>query len=114
VLRDFLPAYDTLNELNTKYANDEFGSKYIELNLKKSFSNLGVTNYNLNPGDAINNFRMKVLEKEVSKDFPKDTIIREVSPGLELDGNVIRAASCVASLGAGEEEQEEGSEGGEE
>jgi molecular chaperone GrpE (heat shock protein) len=111
VLRDFLPSYDALNELQAKYANDEFGSKYSGLTLKKTFSNLGVTDYNVSPGDAVNAFRMKVLEKEISKDFPKNTVIREVSPGLELDGNVIRAASCVASLGADEEKQPDGGDG---
>jgi molecular chaperone GrpE (heat shock protein) len=113
VLRNFMPAYDTLNNLQQKYADDEFGSKYSELNLQQSFANLGVTNFNVAPGEVVNNFRMKVLEKEVSKDFAKDTVIREVAPGLELNGNVIRAASCVASLGSGEEEVESG-EGGEE
>jgi molecular chaperone GrpE (heat shock protein) len=93
--------------LKEKYASDEFGSKYVELTLKKSFSNLGVTDFTVTPGEKVNNFRMKVLEKEVSKDYPKDTVLREVSAGLELDGNVIRAASCVASLGP-EEEAEEG------
>lgn len=111
-----MPAYDTLNNLRQKYAEDEFGSKYSELHLQQTFANLGVTNFNVTPGDEVNHFRMKVLEKEVSKDFAKDTVIREVAPGLELDGNVIRAASCVASLGSGEEEEEEeeSAEGGEE
>ncbi|KAG7343014.1 GrpE-domain containing protein [Nitzschia inconspicua] len=113
VLRDFMPAYDTLNNLQQKYSGDEFGSKYSELNLQQSFVNLGVTNFNVAPGEQVNNFRMKVLEKEVSKDFAKDTVIREVSPGLELDGNVIRAASCVASLGSDEAEEENAVEGDE-
>lgn len=107
-----MPAYDTLNNLQQKYADDEFGSKYSELHLQQTFANLGVTDFGVAPGEEVNNFRMKVLEKEVSKDFVKDTVIRQVSPGLELDGNVIRAASCVASLGTGEDE--ESAEGGEE
>jgi molecular chaperone GrpE (heat shock protein) len=99
-----MPAYDKLNSLNEKYDGDEFGSQYRELNLQSTFAKLGVTDYNVTPGEKVNNFRMKVLESEISKDFAKDTVIREVSSGLELDGNVIRAASCVASLGSGEEE----------
>ena len=106
--------YDTLNNLKEKHANDEFGGKYSELNLQQTFSNLGVTDFNVAVGDKVNNFRMKVLESEVSKEQPKDTIIREVASGLELDGNVIRAALCVSSLGSGEdeegEEQTDGSE----
>lgn len=74
--------------------------------MQQTFANLGVTDFEVAPGDEVNNFRMKVLEKEVSKDFAKDTVIRQVSTGLELQGNVIRAASCVASLGSVDEEEE--------
>lgn len=115
VLRNFLPIYDTLNSLNEKYADDEFGSKFRELNLKRSFANLGVTDYHVSPGEKVNNFRMKVLESEASADVPKDTVIREVAPGIELNGNVIRAASCVTSSGqaAAEEKRDETAASGE-
>ena len=109
-----MPAYDKLNGLKEKYSDGGFGAAYSELNLQATFANLGVTDYNVVPGEEVNNFRMKVLESEMSKDFAKDTVIREVSSGLELDGNVIRAASCVASLGTGEEEEGEGEEATEE
>jgi molecular chaperone GrpE (heat shock protein) len=100
-----MPAYDTLNNLQQTYADDEFGSKYNNLNLQQTFANLGVTDFTVTPGDKVNPFRMKVLEKEISKDVDKDLVIRAVSPGLELDGNVIRAASCIASLGSEQEEE---------
>ena len=103
VLRDFLPAFDTLNNLQVKYSEDSFGSAYSELTLGKTFADLGVTDYNVEPGEPVNNFRMKVLENELSTEFAKDTVIRQTVPGLEIDGNVIRAASCVASSGTGEE-----------
>ena len=112
VLRDFLPVYDTLNALKSQYENDPFGSSYSELTLHKTFANLGVVDYNVEPGETVNNFRMKVLESEMSTDFDKDTVIRQVVPGLELDGNVIRAASCVASSGVPGHNEEESSEGG--
>lgn len=102
VLRDFLPVFDKLNELRGKYGEDSFGSAYKELTLQNTFANLGVTDYNVQPGEPVNNFRMKVLEREMSTEFAKDTIIRQTVPGLELDGNVIRAASCVASSGSGD------------
>jgi len=59
---------------------------------------------------------MKVLESEVSTEHPKDSILRQVAPGLELNGNVIRAALCVSSLGMEEkvEESTEGEEGADE
>merc|ERR1712176_73101 len=110
VLKDFLPMYDKLNTLKETYSDDEFGRKYSELNLQQTFSTLGVTDFNVEAGQTINNFRMKVLEKEVSTEQPKDTVLRQVAPGMELDGNVIRAALCVSSLGAEEEADESSNE----
>lgn len=110
VLKDFIPIYDKLNSLKETYSEDEFGRKYSQLDLQQTFSNLGVTEFNVEAGEAVNNFRMKVLEKEVSTEHPKDTVLRQVASGMELDGNVIRAAMCVSSLGA-EEEVEESAEG---
>lgn len=111
-MKDFLPVYDTLNTLRETYLENEFGKKYCELNLQATFATLGVTDFNVEAGDTVNNFRMKVLESELSTEHPKDTILRQVAPGLELDGNVIRAALCVSSLGA--EEEPEAAEEGEE
>lgn len=108
VLKDFLPMFDKFNTLKETYSEDEFGGKFSELNLQQTFSNLGVTDFNVEVGETINNFRMKVLESEVSEQ-PKDTVLRQIAPGMELDGNVIRAALCVGSLGA--EEAEEPAEG---
>jgi len=107
VLRDFLPMYDTFNTLKDTYADDEFGAKSSILNLQQTFENLGVTPFNAVPGDKVNTFRMKVLESEVSTEQPKDTVLREVAAGLELDGNVVRPVSCIGSSGLAEDENEE-------
>mmetsp|Transcript_54586 Transcript_54586/g.63016 ORF Transcript_54586/g.63016 Transcript_54586/m.63016 type:complete len:278 (+) Transcript_54586:104-937(+) len=107
VLRDFLPMYDTFNTLKDTYADDEFGAKSSILNLQQTFENLGVTPYNTVPGEKINTFRMKVLESEVSTEQPKDTVLREVAAGLELDGNVVRPVSCIGSSGLAEDENGE-------
>jgi len=113
VLKDFLSMFDKMNTLKETYLEDEFGRKYSELNLQETFSKLGVTDYNAEAGQTVNNFRMKVLESEVSTEQPKDTVLRQVAPGMELDGNVIRAALCVSSLGPEEEGDKitEGEEG---
>jgi len=110
VLKNFLPMYDKFNALKDANLEDEFGVKYTELNLQQTFENLGVTNFGVEAGEKVNNFRMKVLESEVSEQ-PKDTVIRQVAPGLELGGNVIRAALCVSSSGAPEAAEEESAEG---
>ena len=116
-MKEFLPVYDKLNTLRETYQENEFGTKYSALNLEATFATLGVTDFNVEAGEKVNNFRMKVLESEINADFAKDTILRQVAPGMELDGNVIRAALCVSSLGAEEEaaaEEEGAEEGGEE
>lgn len=110
VLRDFLPLYDKLNSLKEKYADDEFGSKYSELNLQQTFETLGVTSFSVSPGEKVNSFRMKVLDSEESADQPKDTVLRQVSTGLELQSNVIRPASCISSSGVPESVEEDGNE----
>merc|ERR1719343_965704 len=99
VLKDFLPMFDKFNTLKETYLEDEFGSKYKELNLQQTFLTLGVTDFNVEAGQKVDNFRMKVLESEVSAEHPKDTVVRQVAPGMEVDGNVIRAALCVSSAG---------------
>ena len=97
--------YDSLNTLKDTHSSDDFGAKYSNLNLQQTFETLGVTSFGVEVGEKVNNFRMKVLESEVSTEQKKDTVLREVAPGMELDGNVIRAALCVSSLG--EEVKEE-------
>jgi len=106
VLKGFLPIFDKFNNLKESNLEDEFGSKYTELNLQQTFLTLGVTDFNVEAGQKVDNFRMKVLESEVSTEQPKDTVVRQVAPGMEIDGNVIRAALCVSSAGAEEDSEE--------
>ena len=103
VLTEFIPIYDTLNDLKSKYADNEFGSKYGGLTMKPTFSKLGVEAYTAEEGTPIDTYRMNVVENEYSKKHAKNTVVRPVSMGMELQGNVMRPAECVASLGAQEE-----------
>lgn len=109
VLKKFLPVYDDINALRDAHSEDEFGKKYSEINLDKTFESLGVTSFDIQAGDKIDNFRMRVLESEHSNDFGEDTVLRMVAQGMELEGNVVRAALCVSSLGT-EEAADEGDE----
>jgi hypothetical protein len=47
----------------------------------------------------------------------KDTVLRPIRIGLELEGNIIRPAECIASLGseqaAAEQQKEQSDEAGE-
>jgi molecular chaperone GrpE (heat shock protein) len=98
VLRDFLPVYDRMDSLKEKYINDEFGSKYGGLSIGPTFSKMGVKDFSVQPGASIDLIRMNVVGSEYSEAV-KDTVIRQVAPGMELEGNVIRAAACISSLG---------------
>jgi GrpE len=107
VLTEFLPLYDTMNELKAKYAEDEFGSKYTGLTMKNTFSKMGVSEYTVAVGESMDNYRMTVVESEYSTEHKKNTVLKPIAMGLELEGNVIRPAEIVASLGELVEEDEE-------
>ena len=95
--------YDQLNELKEKYADDEFGAKYSGLTMKPTFEKMGVEEYTVEVGAKVDDIRMKVVESEYSLEYAKDSVIRLVAMGMELEGNVMRPAECVASLGTEEE-----------
>ena len=120
VLQNFLPVLDDLTCLQEKYGSDDFGKSFSALGgiLQGVFKELGVVEYSIQPGDAVNKQRVEVVEEEYSEEFEKGTVIRPVSMGMELQGNVVRKATCVASLGSETteetvEEQEEEAAAGE-
>lgn len=102
VLKNFLPALDEFESLEEKYGNDDFGKSFSALGgiMKGVLKELGVVEYSVQPGDAVNKQRMSVVGEEYSEEFAEDTVIRSVSVGMELQGNVMRMAECVASLGS--------------
>jgi molecular chaperone GrpE (heat shock protein) len=102
VLKDFLPVYDTMNTLKDKYANDEFGSKYGGLAMGPTFAKMGVKEFSVVGGVPVDLIRMKVVSSEYSE-AAKGTVVAQVAPGMELEGNVIRAAECMTSLGSEDE-----------
>lgn len=108
VLTKFLPVLDQLTELREAYSEDEFGKQYGALtsDLKGAFSKLGVTEYTIATGDPVDKSRVAVIESEYSTEHEADTVIRPVALGLELQGNIVRMAKCVASLGPEPVEEE--------
>lgn len=102
ILRDFVPVYDRLEDLKAKYANDEFGTQYGGLSMGPTFSKLGCQEYSVTAGQALDQIRMNAIAKEYSTTAPKDTVLEQITPGMELEGNVIRAAACVVSRGSEE------------
>lgn len=111
VLATFLPILDTLGELQEKYGHDEFGKSYNALPsiMQQVYTDLGAVEYSIAAGDAVDPNRMNVVETVYSDEYPANTVIQPLTLGLDMQGNVIRAAQCVASLGpekAMEEEQQ--------
>ena len=107
VLKEFLPLLDEMSALKEKYAGDDFGTKYGNLNLDATFAKLGVQELTVNKGDLRNAQTMAVMREEESTEVAKDMVLTVESTGLELEGNVIRPANVVISLGAPQEATEE-------
>jgi molecular chaperone GrpE (heat shock protein) len=98
ILKSFLPVHDKLERMKEKYANDDFGSQYGGLWMGPTLDKMGVKEYNVAEGDLVDRIRMNVVASEHSA-APKDTVIAQVAPGMELEGNVVRAATCIISRG---------------
>jgi len=111
-LARFLPILDRLYDTKSQYGDDEFGKQYNALpgSLQAALSKLGVTDYTVSVGEKIDAERMVVVESEHSEAHPANTVLRPVRMGMELQGNVIRPAECVASLGPEVKEEEAAAE----
>jgi molecular chaperone GrpE (heat shock protein) len=109
ILADFLPVYDKLLELEKAYGEDDFGKKYTPLPaaMKSAFGEMGVVEFLAAAGDAVDLRKMKVVETEASADVAANKVLRSVAAGLELDGNMVRKAQCVASSGPAAAAEEE-------
>lgn len=107
VVQNFLPVLDNLVDLKAKYGADDFGAKYAGLTgaMAGALKELGVKEYTVAEGDAVDAQRVTVVNEEHSSDVAKGSVIRPVSVGMELAGNVMRMAQVVASLGESEEEE---------
>jgi molecular chaperone GrpE (heat shock protein) len=101
VLADFLPVWDKLQALEAKYGEDEFGKGYNPLPaaMRSAFGEMGVIEYTVAVGDVVDLRRMKVIQAESSDEVAEDKVLRSLAAGLELDGNMVRKAQCVKSLG---------------
>lgn len=112
VLQNFLPVLDSFEELEEKYGSDDFGKSFSALGgtMRAALKELGVEEYSVKEGEKVNKQRVTVIEEEYSNDFEKDTIIRPIAMGMELQGNVMRMAECVASLGSESAKEEEAEE----
>jgi molecular chaperone GrpE (heat shock protein) len=102
ILQDFLPVLDELRALDEKYAGDDFAQSYKALrwDLNNAMTALGMSEYTAEVGATADPTRVVAVEEQYSNDFAKGAVISPVAVGLELQGNVMRMAECVVSLGS--------------
>jgi molecular chaperone GrpE (heat shock protein) len=101
ILTEFIPALDTLRSLRESFRDDAFGQMYNALPgaIQTGFTSMGCTEYDVPMNDPIVSSRMIVVHTEPSLTVPLHAVIRTVVPGMELQGNMIRLAQVVTSLG---------------
>lgn len=111
VVQNFLPILEDLEQLQEQYGNDDFGKSYNALSgiLRSGMKELGVEDFDIQAGSFPVDGRVSVVAEEYSEEFPQGTVIRTISTGMELQGNVIKMAECVVSLGKEEVEEEKDS-----
>lgn len=109
VLQNFLPIVDELNSLTEKYDGDDFAKKYAALSwdFTNALKDMGVTEYSVAEGDASDARRVNAVEEEYSESIAKGCVIKALNTGYEIDGNVMRMADAVVSLGSETEDTEE-------
>lgn len=115
VLQSFLPALDEMEAIGVKYEGNAFAAT-LQKGLTSEFQNnlmeLGVSEYNVGSGEDVVRGRVVAVEDQFSEEFGKGTVITPLKSGLEIQGNIVRPAECVASLGSeadavAKEEEEE-------
>lgn len=101
VLEDFLPILENLRELNVKYEGNEFAKSYSALcwNFNNALKDLGVSEFTVKEGDNADGIRIEATREEYSETIAKGMVIQPLEIGYELEGNIMRRASAVVSLG---------------
>jgi molecular chaperone GrpE (heat shock protein) len=108
VMQKFLPVMDELNALGEQYGEDDFAAGYDAL--RRDFNNvmsnsLDLEEYSVKVGEKLNRFREAVVGNEYSEEVAKGNVLRQVSSGLEVKGNVVRFAECIVSKGSEADEK---------
>ena len=111
VLQSFLPVLDELDVIGPKYEGVAFAKTLdagLRSELENSLGELGVSEYAVESGQAMDVGRVVAVEEEYSEEFAKGTVIRPLKSGLEISGNAIRPAEVVGSLGSESDAAAEG------
>mmetsp|Transcript_17980 Transcript_17980/g.22008 ORF Transcript_17980/g.22008 Transcript_17980/m.22008 type:complete len:301 (-) Transcript_17980:260-1162(-) len=102
ILQEFLPILSKLQQINKEYEGDDFAKTYSALSwdFNNSLKDLGMTEYTVKEGDKVDIGRVTAVQEEYSDTIAKGCVIQPVEIGYELDGNVMKFASAVVSLGS--------------
>lgn len=115
VVETFLPVLDDLDAVGRKYEGDEFAKSLgaLRAEFMNALQELGVVEYEAKAGDSVDGRRIVAASEEHSEECAKGTVISLVKNGFEIQGNIVRPAECVASLGSEKREEEAVSKEGE-
>jgi len=116
VVQNFLPVLDELTILDLDNKDTKVGVQFsggLTDSMKTALQNLGVEEFNVKPGDAVDKSRMQIIEERYSDEYSKDTVIRPILPtsvGRELNGNIMQMVEVVVSMGSEEEAKKKAAE----
>lgn len=101
VIQTFLPVLDDLDALGAKYEGDSFANSLGALRAEffNSMQQLGVTEFGAKPGESVDGSRVVAVGEQHSDEFSEGTVISLLKSGFEIQGNIVRAAECIGSLG---------------
>lgn len=102
VLQKFLPVLDELTELDAKYGGEGIAASYSALkgSLIGGMKELKAAEFSVESGEKIDSRRVTTVEEIYSEDIEKGCVVEMKKAGWELEGNVMRFAEAVASLGS--------------
>lgn len=103
VLQEFLPVLEDLDVVGARYEGNAFAKALdggIRSELENALGELGVSEYVVEVGQAMEMGRVVAVEEVYSEDFGKGTVVQALKSGLEISGNVVRPAEVVGSLGS--------------
>lgn len=107
VIQSFVPVLDELDAVAARYEGNSFAKSLDALRsgMKSSLGELGVSEFVVGAGDAVDS-RVVAVDEQFSEEFAAGTVISALTSGLEIQGNIVRAAKVVASLGVENSEEE--------
>uniref|UniRef100_A0A7S2R1B9 GrpE protein homolog n=1 Tax=Eucampia antarctica TaxID=49252 RepID=A0A7S2R1B9_9STRA len=102
VLQTFLPVLDELTSLNEQHGDNDFAKSYRALKgvMIGGLKDLKAEEFSVATSDAVDSRRVNAVEKIYSDDIGKGSVVEMTRTGWELEGNVMRLANVIVSLGS--------------